>query len=86
MIELNASCTALLWTTRYKTTAKATAAMVPTAYSAVVIPTSSLIRRLIRLKNVMSAAKRSPPLTTVGGERFVDYEPPCGWRIDIAAT
>ena len=49
MIELSADDTAGLRTTRYNTTAKATAATVPTAYSAVDMPASALRRTRSRV-------------------------------------
>src|SRR4029077_18704950 len=56
MIAVRADCTTPLCTTLYKTAANATAAIVPTAYSAVVMPASS--RTSCRNFLIMSATSR----------------------------
>src|SRR6185312_3496650 len=56
MIAVRADCTTPLCTTLYKTAANATAAIVPTAYSAVVMPASS--RTSCRTFLIMSATSR----------------------------
>jgi lactoylglutathione lyase len=86
MMSASSACTSPLVTTLYSTTANATAATVPTAYSAVLIPASTearsvLIRRLILLKKFMSSANNKPHRVTADrsdlwmAEQLVDHPP-----------
>ena len=91
MIELNAACTALLRTILYNTAAKATAATVPTAYSAVVMPASmaprtAFARWAIRFKRLMPPAKRLVDRPTAAASDLWTTHGPVDDRFDRKGT